>query len=91
MQMRLINAQRQLYRRKRIKTALLYQRKLRRLGRLVYASLHIQVTMLGLMGTTDGMELPQKHQVLVTHDFHQINFSLNLGGKNTMSRGGIET
>jgi len=51
----------QLYRRSRIKTVLLYQRKLRRLGRLVYASLHIQVTMLAAMGTTDGMELPQKH------------------------------
>jgi len=64
---RLTNAQCQLYRRNRIKTALLYQRKLRRLGRLVYASLHIQVTMLAVMGTRDGMELAQKHQVLVTH------------------------
>jgi len=51
-------------------TASLYQRKLCRLGRLVCGSLHIQVTMLAVMGTRNEMKFAQKHQVLVTHNFH---------------------
>jgi hypothetical protein len=65
-----------------IKKAWLYQRKVRRLGKFVYASLHFQTIMFPVMGTRDGMELAQKHPSACHTQFSLDKFQFKFrGGK----------